>query len=398
MRVLLVTDWAPVEGGVERYFDWLRGALREAGDEAWLLTSSAGSAAGGSAELVAPATTRRAGQVVLQLANPRALGVAREAVRTLAPDVVHVCAFEMYLSPAVFAAFRDVPTLLMVADYKPICPTAHKLLPDGRLCTAPRGRVCVRSGCIGSLHWLRDVPRYALIDRAVRSADRVVTISDWMVGALGAYGIDADLCRLAVPPVDPEYRRSPADAPSFLYVGRLSEEKGVDVLLRALASSGIPAELRLAGDGPERRALETLASSLGLAGRVRFLGQLGRKGLDEQLARTWALVTPSVWAEPFGLVAPEALVRGVPVIVTATGGLAEMITPGVDGLVVANGSERELAAALAEVAAGRTFSLDADRVAELTRRYELDRHVTEIRRHYAELAAARRAGRRRRRS
>jgi glycosyltransferase involved in cell wall biosynthesis len=389
MRVLLVTDWAPVEGGVERYFEWLRGALREAGDEAWLLTSSAGSAAGGTADLVAPATTRRAGQVVLQLANPRALTATRDAVRSLAPDVVHVCAFEMYLSPAVFAAFRGVPTLLMICDYKPVCPTAHKLLPDGSLCTAPRGRVCVRSGCIGSLHWLRDVPRYALIDRAVRSADRVVTISDWMAGALGAYGIAADVCRLGVPPVDAAYRRSPADAPSFLFVGRLSEEKGVDVLLRALASSGLSAELRIAGDGPERGALEALAAALGLGGRVRFLGQLDRAGLDEQLALTWAVVVPSVWAEPFGLVAPEALVRGVPAIVTATGGLAETVTPGVDGLVVANGSEDELASALREVAAGRSFSLDADRVTELTRRCALETHVTEIRRRYAELAGAR---------
>ncbi len=391
MRVLLVTDWAPVEGGVERYVERLRDALREAGDEAWLLTSSAGSAAGGTAEVVAPATRRRAGQVVLQLANPAAISTARGTVRRLRPDVVHVCAFEMFLSPAVFAAFRGIPTVLTIADYKVVCPTAHKLLPDGSLCTMPRGLVCARSGCVGSLHALREVPRYALIGRAVRRADRVLTVGDRMSRALRAYGIEAEACRLGVPPVAPAYARAPAAAPSFLFVGRLSREKGADVLLRALAS--VPeAGLRIAGDGPERPRLEALAAALGLGGRVRFLGALGAQRLDEEYARAWALVVPSTWAEPLGLVAPEALVRGVPVVATATGGFAETVTPGVDGLLVPNGDVGALAAALRSIVDGDSLPghrLDDDRVAMLRSRFAFSEHVAAVRRCYARLARAR---------
>jgi glycosyltransferase involved in cell wall biosynthesis len=108
-----------------------------------------------------------------------------------------------------------------------------------------------------------------------------------------------------------------------------------------------------------------------------------------ELSRAWALVAPSTWAEPLGLVAREALVRGVPVVATATGGFAETVTPGIDGLLVANGSEPELTAALDSIAGGLSFALDDERVEELGRRFGLDAHVTELRRHYAELTAAR---------
>ncbi|MDE7831290.1 glycosyltransferase, partial [Escherichia coli] len=162
------------------------------------------------------------------------------------------------------------------------------------------------------------------------------------------YGIDAEACLLGVPPVDPEFRRAPAAAPTFLFVARLSREKGADVLLRAfarLSASAPEAELRLAGDGGERPRLEALAASLGIAGRVHVLGEIEPARLDEELACAWALVAPSRWAEPLGLIAVDALVRGVPVVASAVGGFGETVTPGEDGILVANGDERALAEA-----------------------------------------------------
>ncbi len=176
MRVLLVTDWTANEGGIETYVARLRDELRAAGDEVRLLTSSAGSAAQGSAEYVALGSDRPFAQAGLQLVNPSAVARVRQALREFRPDVVQVNMFEKYLSPAVLYATQAVPTVAMVHYSKPICPTALKLLPDGALCTEPAGLVCLRSKCVGLAEWLRDRPRYALLHGGLARMSRVARV------------------------------------------------------------------------------------------------------------------------------------------------------------------------------------------------------------------------------
>ena len=106
------------------------------------------------------------------------------------------------------------------------------------------------------------------------------------------------------------------------------------------------------GDGPERPRLEALARSLGLEATVQFVGSVPREQIEAELVAPWALVAPSTWAEPLGLTALEAIVRGVPVVASATGGFAETVQPGVSGLLFPNGDEHALADRLAEVASG----------------------------------------------
>ena len=382
MRVLIVTDWVPHEGGVESYLTWLRDGLAGAGDEVRLLTSSAGSAAGGTADYVAFGTTRRSAQAILQIANPASALAARRAVAEFAPDVVHVTMFEMFLSPAVFAAFRDVPTVVSVSYYKPICPTGIKVLPTGERCGVPPGLVCVRSGCVGVAHWLRDRPRYALIRRAVERADRVVTCSRWMARELAAHGVTAEPIVWPVPAASPGFRRRRAAHPLFVYVGRLAFEKGVDVLLRAFArlrAAHPEARLRLVGDGPLRGELDTLARALGLEGSVDFVGARPADRVEAALEDAWALVAPSRWAEPLGLVAPEAIVRSVPAVATSGGGFDETIEDGVTGRLVPPGDDAALAAALDELARGALAVLPAASADRAAARHAVSRHVEAVR-------------------
>ena len=91
-----------------------------------------------------------------------------------------------------------------------------------------------------------------------------------------------------------------------------------------------------AGEGAERASLEALAANSGIGGAVEFLGWLSPEQLDEPLSRAWAAVVPSLWAEPHGLVAAEAIVRGTPVLCSASGGLGEIVEDGVTGLNVFN--------------------------------------------------------------
>jgi glycosyltransferase involved in cell wall biosynthesis len=384
VRLLLITDWLRQRGGMETYFATLRAGLREAGHDARLLTSAAGDEAGGTAEYVAYGTDRRAPQVLLQIANPFALARVRSVVRQFRPDVALVGMVEQHLSPSVFAAVSGVPTMLFLGDYKGVCPTHSKLLPDGSLCRVRAGRVCMQGGCVSLPHWLRDRPRYALFRSGIGRVDRTLACSEWLRDALADEGIDSDVLLLPTSAPSPGYTRAPAAHPLFVFVGRLDREKGVDTLLHAFSRvvSEVPAaRLRLAGDGEERASLQRLAYSLDLTASVDFLGRLTPADVEQELAGAWAAVAPSLWAEPLGLVAAEAIVRGVPVIASATGGLREIVADGRSGLLFPNGDIDALAGCLRAVAGGSAtvgLVLPPDVVVEVANRHSVPRHVERV--------------------
>ena len=377
---------------METYFDTLRTGLRAAGHEARLLTSTAGTAAEGTAEYQAYGTKALAPQAVLQLVNPFAAAKVRAAVREFRPDLALVGMVEQHLSPAVFGALRGTTTLLSIGDYKPICPIHSKLLPDGTLCRVPAGSVCWRGGCVGLAHWLRDRPRYRLLDAGRAHVDRVLACSTWLARALAEAGIDAEALPLPTPPPSPTFVRKPADHPLFVFVGRLSREKGVASLLRAFArirEETPTAELRLVGDGEERESLERLAHSLHLGESLVFCGWIGPPEVEDELAAAWASVVPSLWAEPLGLVAVEAAVRGVPVVASAMGGLRETVVHGRNGLLFPNGDETALSSCLSEISEGRAFpdhTVPASAVRNVADQHDIGRHVARFEKILDEIA------------
>ena len=158
----------------------------------------------------------------------------------------------------------------------------------------------------------------------------------------------------------------PADAPLLLALGRLHRNKAFDVLVRALAR--LPrVHALIAGEGPERGALEALARAEGVSDRLHLPGW--RSDTAALLAAADLLVCPSR-QEPLGNVVLEAWSAGRPVVAAAAAGPAELIAPDRDGIVV----PLEDAAALA--AAIRAVLDDPPRAAALARhgraRYEAD--------------------------
>lgn len=133
-------------------------------------------------------------------------------------------------------------------------------------------------------------------------------------------------------------------------VGRLVSDKGVPVMLQALAhlrDQGYHHRLSVIGDGPERAALQSLARQLGLHAQVRFTGRLVGDDLVRELNAHRVVVVPSVWEEPFGLVALEAQACGCIPVVAASGGLPQAAGPA--GVVFAKGDALSLAARLVPV-------------------------------------------------
>jgi glycosyltransferase involved in cell wall biosynthesis len=135
--------------------------------------------------------------------------------------------------------------------------------------------------------------------------------------------------------------------PLWVCAGRLDPPKGQDVLLEAAARvrvAGLPFTLLLAGEGASRGALEARARALGIGDQVHFLGQVATLG--PLLLAADAVVLPSR-IEGLPLTLLEALVRERPVVASAVGGIPEVITDGVHGVLVSPGDPVELAAALA---------------------------------------------------
>ncbi|MEO8193792.1 MAG: glycosyltransferase family 4 protein [Gemmatimonadales bacterium] len=390
MRVLIVTDWNRGQGGAEAYIAWLRDGLRAAGDDVRLLTSGAGSAGDGTADYVAYGTESILAQTVLQVANPFAVRTLRTALREFRPEVVFVNMFAHHLSPAILHVLGRIPAVLSVSDFKCICPIGSKLRPDGSICTTQAGWVCRSAGCIGSAHWLRDRPRYALMRSGVARIDKVIACSEWVRRELGDAGIDAVCEHLPVPGPSAAYRRSPSQHPLFVYCGRLDVEKGLEVLLRAFALTvdrEPSSRLRIVGRGRERERLEHLSAELGLDTSVVFTGWLDAAEVERELGSAWALVAPSLWAEPLGLVALEAIVRGVPVIASATGGFAETVEEGVSGNLVPNGDITALAARMTAVARAGSINscIPPEAVRRIAERHSIGAHVTRIRRIFESL-------------
>jgi glycosyltransferase involved in cell wall biosynthesis len=390
MRVLLVTDWAPLEGGTEQYVAGLPQRLRARGDDVRLLTSSAGSAAQGQAAFVAYGSRTKAGRALTQVVNPAAFWTTRRAVASFRPDVAHVNMFLSYLSPIALDGLGDVPAVVTLHDYRAICPIGRNVLPDGSPCLHRPGAVCRREGCISRTRRLREGPRFALIRRALECATRVLTVSAWMESMLAAAGVRSEPLALPVDrPAGVEPERAPH--PLFVYGGRLDPEKGIDGLIRAFARlrrSHPEAELRVCGDGRDGAHLEQLAAELSCP--VTFVpGMLGPDWW-QAASGAWAVVVPSVWEEPLGLVAIESIVRRVPVIASDSGGLSETIRDGRTGLLYPRGDHAALAERL-EAVASRTALADpmpADDVEQLVARHHPDTHVTRLREVYSEAAAA----------
>jgi glycosyltransferase involved in cell wall biosynthesis len=133
------------------------------------------------------------------------------------------------------------------------------------------------------------------------------------------------------------------------YLGRLHEKKNVDELLRAIALLPEDFQLTIAGDGPEAERLEALSRQLGIIRRVRRVGFLAPERREEFLASLDVLVMPSRY-EGFGIAALEAMFSRVPVIVSPTCGVAEILLRHDAGLIVEPSADR-LAAAISELRA-----------------------------------------------
>lgn len=223
-------------------------------------------------------------------------------------------------------------------------------------------------------------PIRALTRHIVRQSAVVTTVSRWLADEVQL--LTSTQRPLVAPmPVATELF-TPGDErieDRLLFVGRLTEQKGVGHLLDAMGMMQRRATLDVVGDGPDAEALKGRAASLGLGDRIRWLGALPQPALLEHYRRAAALVVPSI-EEGLGLVAVEAMLCETPVVAFDSGGLRDVIQHERTGLLVPVRDSRALAAALDTMlgdpergselgAAGRMYALANFAPESVARRY-----------------------------
>jgi glycosyltransferase involved in cell wall biosynthesis len=343
MKILLINDYGSPNGGAEIATLLLRTGLRDRGHDALLLSSSARPSGGASAADIECFGTIGRSRALLQSANLSARRTVQRTLDDFRPDVVHVGIFLTQLSPLILPALRGFPAVYHAHWLRAICPTGFKLLPDGATCGERAGLVCYRSGCLPLRDWLPLMAQMQLLRRWRDTFNVVVANSDATRLALEAEGFnDVTVIRNGV---SPGARRPPlTGGPIALFCGRLTAQKGVEVLLNAWRTvvQRIPdARLLIAGDGPERERLEGDAPP-----GVSFCGRLAHDEIDRIAASAWIQVVPSIGFEPFGLVAAEAMMRGTAVVCSRVGGLPEVVQDEITGKLVPPGDSEGLAATM----------------------------------------------------
>ncbi len=268
------------------------------------------------------------------------------AIREYRPQVVHVHNTFAAASPSVYRAATalGVPVVQTLHNYRVVCPAAT-LFRDGHPCIDCVGmplpvpavvHACVRGSRLQSVVAAMTVTTHRAVGTYSRHVNRYIALTAFqrrlMVNALPQD-------RVVVIPnfLEPDPGEGKENRSGVLFVGRLSQEKGVAPLLAAaeLAQDIIS----VAGDGPLVESVEEAAAR----GRLRHLGSLGPIDVLDAMKRSIALVIPSVWYEGFPMVVLEAFATGTPVIASKIGSLSEVIDHGITGLLVEPGDGTALA-------------------------------------------------------
>ena len=389
MRILLVNDYATATAGAERITRDLRDGFRARGHEVRVFASRAQLIAGESfADAECFGTNTRL-QTLTSMLNPAAARALERELRDHPPDVVQVQMFLWQLSPAILPLLRTLPAVYWAMTVKEICPTGLKWLPSGTPCTVRPGIACLTNGCVTATSFVPLMVQRRLWHRNQHAFRAILCCSVDVQHRLEGDGIAT---HGVVPPGVPESAPRPplAGPPTITFAGRLTPEKGADVLLRAfaLARQRVPgARLSIAGTGPAEPALRALATELGVSGAARLHGHLSGAALDAMLDSAWVHAVPSRWPEPFGLTATEAMMRGTAVVASEVGGLADIVLHERTGLRVPAGDVPALADALVRVLSDRDWAEELGRAARVRAReqFSLDGTLTRLEQVYEQL-------------
>lgn len=289
--------------------------------------------------------------------NPWSVVAVRGALAAFRPEVVHIHNTFPVISPSIFSAIGwRAARVLTLHNYRLFCPAAIPMR-DGGVCTECLDRRsawpalqfgCYRNSRLATLPLAVSVGLHRNLGTWTRQVDAFIALTAFQRERMISAGLPGELVHVKPNffPGDPVPVPWAERRPSVVFAGRLTAEKGVMTLVHAWLLWGAAApELRIVGDGDLRGALERLAASVP-GTPIRFLGQLGGRAAQEEIAESRLLVLPSEWFEGFPMVVREAFAFGTPAAVSAIGPLPSIVHPGENGLLFAPADPQSLLAAV----------------------------------------------------
>jgi glycosyltransferase involved in cell wall biosynthesis len=274
--------------------------------------------------------------------------IAQNKIVELKPDIIHVHNFFPQISPSIYdaCAAKGIPVVQTLHNYRLICPGAL-LMRKGKICelcvngspyqSAIYG--CYRNSKLGSLAVAHMVAKHRRKQTWNTKVDRFIALTEFAKSKFVQSGFPSQKIIVKpnfVKPISLEGNTQKTTENYALYVGRLSEEKGISTLVNAWCKLGSNYKLKVAGDGPLRFLLESKQN-------IETLGFQSQAAVHQLMQDASFLILPSEWYEGFPMVLVEAFAHGLPAIASNLGSLAEIISHGDTGLLFEPGNAEDLA-------------------------------------------------------
>jgi glycosyltransferase involved in cell wall biosynthesis len=334
VRVLLLHNRYQIPGGEDAVVRQETAMLRDAGLAVDLL------------EVDNDAITSTAGKIstaMFAAYSPSARRLVAGRIRAFRPDIVHVHNFFPRLTPSVYDACRDarVPVIQTLHNYRIVCANAL-LFRENRVCTDCLGRTvpfpalrhgCYRDSRIGSAALVTLIGVHRIRQTWTRRVTRFIALTEFARDLFTEHaGIPHG--QIAIKPnAAPDPGQGDGSGGYALFIGRLSQEKGIATLLEA-AVSGLGMPLKIAGSGP----LQPIVEAAQIPGRIEYLGQQDPEQVRGLMRQARVLLIPSLWFEGLPMVVPEAFGAGLPIIASRIGALETLIDDGGNGLLAEPGN------------------------------------------------------------
>ncbi|QIZ72399.1 glycosyltransferase [Oxynema aestuarii] len=254
-------------------------------------------------------------------------------------DLVHVQNFFPLISPSVYYAAQEcgVPVVQTLRNYRLLCPNAL-FFRDGRVCEDCLGKAipwpgvvhrCYRQNRSASATTAAMLVVHRGLQTWEKKVDRYIALTEFARQKFIEGGLSAE--KIVVKPnfVAPDPGPGSGSGGYALYVGRLSVEKGLDVLLAAWERLAGKVRLKIVGDGPWGDRVAAAAAKMP---EVEWLGRQPMEEVHRLMGEAMVLVFPSKWYETFGRVAVEAFAKGTPAIAANLGAIAELVEDGRTGI------------------------------------------------------------------
>lgn len=306
----------------------------------------------------------------------------KELLDIIRPDVVHVHNLYPLISTALLDVCQKsrVPVVMRLPDFTLLCPTSHHFRKNSicELCLKGKEYNCVLTNCRGNLLMSTIyAARTALARQQRLFLDKVrffIAPTNFVRERFLQAGFAGEQIKVIPNIVEiPEKEVTPAEGEYIAYAGRISPEKGIQVLLEAGQRSGLP--VRIAGDLSDAPPGITAVPS-----NIKFVDKLDRQQLGDFFRKARFCVVPSVCFEAFSLVCAEAMSYGLPVVASRIGGLPEVVDDQKTGVLFESGNTGELTAIFVRLWAEKN---KIRRMGEAARRKVIAQYSPEI--HYEKL-------------